>query len=213
MTPLRILLADDHEVVLEGLRRILDRAGFEVVGAVKDGRSLVELTLQLQPDIVVADVSMPSLNGVDAARQMQKLGLETKIVFLSMHPEHIYAVEAINAGGVGYVLKDSAGVELVRAIEEVWRGHLYIAPSIAGAVTRALENQRKHSSTAVPQLTGRQREVLQLLAEGRNPKEIAGVLHVSARTVEFHKYRVMEALGLRTVAELAAYAVKNGMVA
>jgi len=208
----RVLLGDDHTVVLEGLRRILDRPGFEVVGAVKDGRALVEAATKLHPDVTIADISMPLLNGVEAARQIRKRERRAKIIFLTMHPETAYAVEAMRAGASGYVLKDSAGDELVTAIREVMHGRVYVTPTLKEPITRALQARRKDSSGATGLLTPRQREVLQLMAEGRTPKEIATVLNVSKRTVEFHKYRIMEILGLRTVAELAGYAVKQGIV-
>ena len=208
-----ILLGDDHGVVLEGLRRILDRPGFEIVGAVKDGRALVEAAANLRPDVVIADVSMPMLNGVEAARQVRKQSPRSKIIFLTMHPEAVYAVEAMTAGGSGYVLKDTAGEELVAAIQDVMHGRTYVTPSLAEPVMEALQSRRKNPHRAADHLTSRQREVLQLLAEGRTPKEVAAVLNVSDRTVEFHKYRIMETLGLRTIAELAGYAVKKGIVA
>jgi DNA-binding NarL/FixJ family response regulator len=209
----RILLGDDHAVVLEGLRRILDCPGFEVVGAVKDGRALVEAAAKLRPDIIIADVSMPLLNGVEAARQIRKHDRRSKIIFLTMHPEATYAVEAMGAGGSGYVLKDIAGEELLSAIQEVMHGRIYVTPSLAEPVTHALQSRRKNPHQAPDRLTPRQREVLQLLAEGRTPKQISTLLNVSDRTVEFHKYRIMETLGLHTIAELAGYAVKRGIVA
>jgi DNA-binding NarL/FixJ family response regulator len=210
--PIRVLLADDHAVVLEGLRRILDRPGFEIVGAVRDGRDLVKAAADLGPDLVIADVSMPVLNGIDAARQILKSNRRTKIVFLSMHPDVTYAVEALNAGASGYVLKNEAGEELLQAIRGVLEGRTYVTPSLDEPVKRALQG-RARSRGNQASLTSRQREVLQLLAEGKQAKEIARVLNVSTRTVEFHKYRIMEALGLKTVAELASYAVKQGMIA
>jgi len=209
----RILLADDHAVVLEGLRRILNRPEFEVVGAVTDGRALVEAAANLRPDVIIADVSMPSLNGIEAARQICKLNPKSKIIFLTMHPEAIFAVQAMSAGASGYVLKNAAGDELITAIREVLEGRTYVTPSLAEPVMHALQARRKSSQGTTDRLTSRQREVLQLLAEGRTPKEIAAVLNVSYRTVEFHKYRIMETLGLRTVAALAAYAARQGIVA
>jgi DNA-binding NarL/FixJ family response regulator len=213
MTPWRILLADDHAVVLEGLRRILNRFEFEVVGAVRDGRALVEAAANLRPDIIVADVSMPSLNGIEAARQIRKLGVKSKIVFLTMHPETMYAMEAMKAGASGYVLKSEAGEELITAIREVLEGRTYVTPSLAEPVMHALQARRKSARGTTDRLTLRQREVLQLLAEGKQAKEIAALLHVSYRTVEFHKYRIMAALGIRTIPELAVYAAKTGIVA
>jgi DNA-binding NarL/FixJ family response regulator len=209
----KILLGDDHGVVLEGLRRILDRPGFEILDAVKDGRALVEATAKLHPDVVIADISMPLMNGVEAARQIRKHTPGSKIIFLTMHPEATYAVEAMSAGGSGYVLKDTAGEELVTAIQEVLHGRLYVTPSLAELVMQALQSRRKNPRRALDRLTPRQREVLQLLAEGRTPKQIAAILHMSSRTVEFHKYGIMERLGFRTIAELAGYAVKRGIVA
>jgi len=209
----RILLADDHAVVLEGLRRILNRPEFEVVGAVTNGRALVEAASNLRLDVIIADVSMPSLNGIEAARQICKLNPKSKIIFLTMHPEAIFAVQAMSAGASGYVLKNAAGDELITAIREVLEGRTYVTPSLAEPVMHALQARRKGSQGTTDRLTSRQREVLQLLAEGRTPKEIAAVLNVSYRTVEFHKYRIMETLGLRTVAALAAYAAKQGIVA
>jgi len=211
--PIRVLLADDHAVVLEGLRRILDRPGFQIVGAVRDGRDLVKAAADLGPDLVIADVSMPVLNGIDAARQILKSDRRTKIVFLSMHPDVTYAMEALNAGASGYVLKNEAGEELLRAIRGVLEGRTYVTPSLDEPVKRALQDRRTRSRGNQASLTSRQREVLQLLVEGKKAKEIARVLNVSTRTVEFHKYRIMEALGLKTVAELASYAFKHGMIA
>lgn len=213
MTHCRILLADDHEVVLEGLRRILDRPEFEVVGAVKDGRALVSAAAQLEPDIIVVDVSMPILNGVEAVRQIEKARPKTKVIFLSMHNESVYAVEAMNAGGSAYVLKASAGEDLLTAIEEVQQGRRYVSPQLRDAVSRALQSHRPNSAAAAGGLTARQREVLQLMAEGKTPKEIAAILNISSRTVEFHKYRIMSTLGLGTMAELAAWAVRQGIIA
>jgi DNA-binding NarL/FixJ family response regulator len=209
----KILLGDDHGVVLEGLRRILDRPGFEVVGAVKDGRALVEAAARLNPDVIIADISMPLLNGVEAARQIQKHDRRVKIVFLTMHPEATFAVEAMRAGGSAYVLKETAGEELLTAIGEVLHGRIYVTPLLAEPVVHALHSRRKSPHQAPDRLTPRQREVLQLLAEGRTPKQISTLLNVSDRTVEFHKYRIMETLGLHTIAELAGYAVKKGIVA
>jgi DNA-binding NarL/FixJ family response regulator len=211
MKRLRILLADDHAVVIEGLRRILDRPEFEIVGAVSDGRALVQAAADLEPDLIITDVAMPSLNGIEAARQISRQNQKSKIIFLTMHQEVIYAQQALAAGGCGYVLKSAAGEELVAAIHDVLDGRVYMAKSIAQAVQQALD-ARPMSSRGVDGLTGRQREVLQLLAEGRQAKEIAVTLKLSPKTVEFHKYRIMQTLGVRTVAELARYAVKQGIV-
>jgi DNA-binding NarL/FixJ family response regulator len=208
----RILIADDHEVVIEGLRRILDRPEFVVVEAVKDGRALIAKAALLKPDVILTDISLPLLNGIEAARQIRAGNPTVKIIFLTMHREVAFAVEALAAAGNGYVLKDSAGEELVAAIGETLNGRVYVSPSIAGRVQRALEMRSPREEPPATGLTPRQREVLQLLAEGHVLKEIAARLNVSPRTVEFHKYRMMESLGVRTVAELVAYAVKNQMV-
>lgn len=209
----RILLADDHDVVLEGVRRILDRPEFEVIGSVRDGWELVQAAQRLRPDVIVTDVSMPGLNGIEAARDITKLDSTVRIILLSMHRESAYAVEALHAGGSGYVLKDSASRELVQAIQEVRQGRVYFSPSIAESTKRALALKRRGGALSCAELTARQRQVLQLLAEGSTAKQIAEILHVSSRTVEFHKYRIMEALGIRNVAELTAYAMKNGLLA
>lgn len=208
----RILLGDDHDVVLEGLRRILNRPGFDIVGAVKDGRALIEATAALKPDVIVTDISMPQLNGIEAIRQIRRRDRWCKVVFLTMHPETNYAVEAMSAGGSGYVLKDTAGEELIKAIQEAMQGRMYITPLLSESVRDALRTRRKTPQHAIL-LTPRQREVLQLLAEGRSPKEISAVLQMSIRTVEFHKYSIMQRLGVRSVAELGAYAAKAGMIA
>ncbi|MBI4465754.1 MAG: response regulator transcription factor [Acidobacteria bacterium] len=207
----RILLGDDHAIILEGLRRILE-PHFEVVGAVGDGRALVAAAQQLHPEVIVADISMPLLNGIEAARQLQKLQARAKIIFLTMHPDAAYATEAFRAGASGYVLKSSAASELVTAIEEVLHGRVYVTPLVAKDVLWQLMEAPRHPEKPAPALTARQREILQLVAEGRSAKEIAGILELSPRTVEFHKYRIMETLGLHTTAELTQYAVKHGIV-
>jgi len=208
----RILLADDHSVVLQGLQRILNRPEFEVVGAVQDGRALVEQTVALKPDMIIADISMPLLNGVEAIRQIEKLKLRVKVVCLSMHPEVAYAVEAIRAGAKGYLVKTADDEELITAIGKVLAGEIYVTPSLEEVVLNQLRAPRASTNGQGPALTQRQREVLQLLAEGKQAKEIAALLDVSVRTVEFHKYRVMEVLAIRTVAGLTAYAAKNRIV-
>ena len=211
--PSRVLLADDHSVVLQGLRRILERPGFEVVGAVENGRALVEAEATLSPDVIVADISMPLLNGIEALRQIRKQNPKAKVIFLSMHPEAIYAVEAIKAGARGYLIKSADDEELILAIEKVLAGEVYVTPSLEQPVLNRLRAPRMSARVTADALTERQREVLQLLAEGKQTREIANILNVSTRTVEFHKYRVMETLGIRTVAGLAAYAAKHGIVA
>jgi len=213
MKRIRLLLADDHDIVLEGLRRVLDQPDFEIVGAVKDGRALLRAVDELQPDIVISDITMPQLNGIDAARQIRKDHPKVKIIFLTMHPDVTFATEALQAGGAGYVLKSAAGDELVAAIREALRGSTFVTESVAKAVKQFSSPRSQAWRDRGDQLTSRQREVVQLLVEGHSVKEVAAKLHVSPRTVEFHKYRVLQELGLRTIAELSRYAVRHGIVA
>jgi len=204
-----VLLADDHAIVLEGLRRVLE-PDFEIVGEVADGRALVAAAATLLPDIIVTDISMPLLNGIEAIRQIRNVNRKVIIVFLTMHPDVTYAAEALGAGGSAYVLKTSAGAELLDAIREALGGGIYVTPSIDREVVRA-QMERAGGDDVTGDLTPRQREVLQLLGEGRSLKDVAAILKISTKTVEFHKYRVMSKLGLRTNAELTKYAVKLGM--
>ena len=210
--PTRILIADDHAVVVEGLRRILDLPEFQVVGVVNDGRALLRAAVELQPDLIVSDVAMPSLNGIDAAREILKQNKKPKIVFLTMHSDVAYASAALTAGASGYLVKSAAGTELIDAVRAVLKGHTYVSKSIAKAVERARQISPRNDRHGIDLLTHRQREVLQMLAEGRQVKEIAAELNLSPKTVEFHKYRIMKLLGLNTVADLARYALKRGMV-
>ncbi|MEW5734535.1 MAG: response regulator transcription factor [Thermodesulfobacteriota bacterium] len=206
----RILLGDDHRIMLEGLKTLL--AGeFDLVGEAEDGRTLVALAKDLAPDVVVLDISMPLLNGLEAARQIRDLLPGVKLVFLTMHTEVQYAARALEAGAAGYVLKNAAFSELSVAIREALAGRTHITPSIAKTLIDASmrgESPLKDEGD----LTGRQREVLQLLAEGKSAKEIAAILNISQRTVEFHKYRMMESLKIKTTAELIQVAVKQGLV-
>ncbi|HEY7334747.1 MAG TPA: response regulator transcription factor [Bryobacteraceae bacterium] len=208
----RILLADDHDIVVEGLRRVLDEPDFEIVGVVHDGRALIRAAEELQPDAIVADVTMPLLNGMDAARQIRQKNPDAKIVFLTMHPDVTFATEALAAGALGYVLKSSAGSSLAAAVREALDGRIYISETIAGEVARSLSARTYSGRDPRDSMTARQREVLQLLAEGRHVKEIALKLNLSPRTVEFHKYRIMAQLGVRTVADLVRYATRHGIV-
>lgn len=214
MTPAkkpRILLADDHKIVLDGLRGVLED-DFELAGMVTNGRDLVEEALRIQPDVVVADISMPLLNGIDAVRKLRDSGSTAKVVFLTMHPDQTYATRALQAGGSGYVLKHSASDELVTAIREVLRGRTYISPALQSpALTELLEETGRRVRETL-ELTPRQREVLQLLAEGKSAKEIGGILEISARTVEAHKYKMMDDLGVKSSAQLVQYAIKHGIV-
>jgi len=213
MTRPRILMADDHAIVLAGLRKLVEAEG-EVVGMVEDGRALVEAAQQLRPDIVLLDISMPLLNGLDAARQISKLVPESKLIFLTMHATPTYATEAFKAGASGYLIKRSAAVELKQAIQAVMRGQHYMTPLITkdvlAATLQSLEGQL--SKPLVTSLTPRQREVLQLVAEGKGTKAIASILNISVKTVEFHKFRIMSELDLHSTAELIKYAISEGLV-
>ena len=206
-----VLLADDHRIVLEGLKGLLADE-FEVVGTVEDGRALLEQAQQLRPDVIVVDIAMPLLNGIDAVKQMKKSGLDTKVVFLTMHHDAMYAKEAFEAGALGFVLKHSAPSELTRAIREALKGNTYVSPAVAQEVMQLYRDDVDIKSGALGKLTLRQREVMQLLAEGKSAKEIAKILHISTRTVEFHKYNMMEQLGIKTSAELVHFAIKHGIV-
>jgi DNA-binding NarL/FixJ family response regulator len=207
----RVLLADDHKIVLEGLRGILEPE-FEIVGAVEDGRALVAEAERLSPDVVVADISMPGLNGMDAARQIKQMNEHIKIVFLTMHSEVSYAAGAFDAGASGFVLKHSAAQELITAIREAMQGRTYVTPMIAGELIGSYKNGNLRKAGSSAALSPRQREVLQLLAKGKSTKEIGALLDISTRTVEFHKYRMMEQLKIKTSAELVQYAVKHGLL-
>ena len=208
----RILLADDHRIVAEGLRGLLEPE-FELVGIVEAGRALLAAAEKLRPDVIVADISMPLLNGIDSVRQLKKTREEIKVVFLTMHPDVTYAASAFEAGASGYVLKHSAPSELVTAIHSALRGKTYVTPLLAGDLMQFYKERPQEGRDEPGKLTQRQREVLQLLAEGRSAKEIASILNISARTVEFHKYRMMQDLGLKSVAELTRYAIKHGIAA
>jgi DNA-binding NarL/FixJ family response regulator len=207
----RILLADDHKIVLEGLRGLLEPE-FEILGAVEDGRTLVAEAQRLNPDVVVADISMPGLNGIDAARQMKKINEHINIVFLTMHSVVDYAAGAFEAGASGFVLKHSAPQELVTAIREAAQGRTYVTPLIAGGLIDSYRRASLQRGEWKAELSPRQREVLQLLTEGKSTKEIAAALNISPRTAEFHKYRMMEQLSIKTSAELIQYALKHGLV-
>ena len=210
MKPARLLLGDDHALILTGIRTLLEPY-YEVVGSAGDGRSLVGAALRLRPDLIILDVSMPILNGIDAARQIKKAWPEAKLLFLSMHSNPVYLREALEAGGSGYLVKSAATEELRPAIERVLKGQLYVAP-VFGDIVQDLVTSTGRSPRTSAELTDRQREVLQLIAEGRSNKELGDILSVSVKTVEFHRGRIMAKLGVHTAAELAAFAVRRGMV-
>jgi DNA-binding NarL/FixJ family response regulator len=207
----RVLLADDHLLVAEGLKSLLS-AEFELVGVVSDGRALVEAARKLRPDVIVADITMPHLNGIDALAQLKQDDEQVRVVFLTMHPEVAYARRALEAGALGYVLKHSAPSELIAAIRAALDGKTWLTPAVAGEVLQSMKGEPEKAGDPVASLTPRQREILQLLAEGRSAKEVGAALGVSARTVEFHKYQMMERLDLHTSAELVHFAIKHGIV-
>jgi DNA-binding NarL/FixJ family response regulator len=204
----RILLADDHTMFAQGLRSLLEDE-FELVGTVADGQSLVEAARRLDPDVVVVDISMPGLNGFDAVRQLKKDELPARIIFLTMHADDTFVAEAFRCGGSGYVLKQSAGEELITAIGQVLAGQEYVTPLLA---TESARGQSKRVDPAQKlRLTPRQREVLQLIIEGYTMREIASRLGISTRTAESHKYEMMQGLGVESTAELIQYAIKLGL--
>lgn len=206
----RILLADDHAIVLEGLQRLL-AADFELAGVAHNGVEMVDACESLKPDLIVADLSMPLMNGIDALHRLRRGGNQTTVVFLSMHPDVTSATRAIEAGASGYVLKHSASDELVTAIREALAGRTFVSPSLrTPAVEERLLGGR--GQTRGLELTPRQKEVLQLLAEGKSAKEIGAILGISPRTAETHKYKMMDDLGLPTTAELVQYAIRHGLV-
>jgi DNA-binding NarL/FixJ family response regulator len=211
MNKARILLADDHRILAEGLKRLLEPE-FELVGIVEDGRALLAAAEKLRPDVIVADISMPLLNGIEAVRKIKKVQGDIKVVFLTMHPDVTYAAGAFEAGASGYVLKHSAPSELIAAITSVLAGRQYVTPLIAGELMEFYRDGTHRHRDALGGLTPRQREVLQLLAEGHSAKEIATILDLSSRTVEFHKYKMMEVLGVKTAAELIRLAINYGIV-
>ncbi len=208
MSRTRVLLADDHAVVAEGLEALL-QSSFELVAVVHDGRSLVDAADRLHPDVIVTDISMPLLNGIDAIRQIRERRPGARIVVLTMHREIELAVDAFRAGAAGFVLKVSPGEELIAAIREVAQGGAYVTPLLTKDLISLLVEAREQSS---PSLTARQREVLQLIAEGRTMKEVAGVLNISPRTAESHKYEIMRILNVDTTAGLVQYAIKAKVV-
>ena len=211
MTRPRVLLADDHRMVSEGLKSLLADE-FELVGMVEDGRAMVAAAKKLHPDVIVSDITMPHLNGIDAMARLKKDNPDIKVVFLSMHQNAAYARRALQAGALGFVLKHSAPAELVMAIRAAMKGKTFISPALAGEVLQAVQKGQTGAVEFSKSITPRQREILQLLAEGRSAKEIAEALAISARTVEFHKYQIMDAHDLHSSAELVHFAIKHGIV-
>lgn len=205
MTRPRLLLADDHRIVVEGLRRLLEET-CELVAVVEDGRALVTEARRLKPDVIVADISMPQLNGLEALARIRQEDPAAKVVILSMHQNPAYARRALEAGAVGYVVKHAAPAELALAIRAALQGGTFVSPSLAREVMTTRSEGREGA------LTGRQREILALLAEGLSAKQVAARLAISARTVEFHKYQIMREHGLQSSAELVHFAIRHGIV-
>jgi DNA-binding NarL/FixJ family response regulator len=208
----RIVMADDHRLFLEGLSRILE-GECELVGTAINGRELVSLASELDPDIILVDIAMPLLNGIEAARQIRHVNSKVKIIFVTMQINRDYIREAFAAGASGYVLKQAAASELMTAIRDVQRGCFYISPMISERFVGYSPPADQNPSKLFTSLTPRQREVLQLVAEGKSAKEIAAQLFISVKTVEFHKKHLLEELSLRSTPELIRYAVEHGWVA
>ena len=211
MKTAKVLIADDHALFTEALRALLSDE-FEVVGTVLDGRSLLEAAEALRPDVAVVDISMPLLNGIDAGRQLLKRMPQLRLVYVSVHDDTEYVAEAFRLGASAYVLKRSASAELRTAIREALAGRAYVTPLVTKDVMGALLDPNRHPVAHHHNLTARQREVLQLSAEGRTLKEIAAILQISTKTVEFHKTRIMKELGLQGTAELTRYALAHGLI-
>jgi two-component system, NarL family, response regulator NreC len=206
---LRVLLADDHAIFRQGLRGLLERENFQIVGEAGDGREAILRATALSPDIAALDLSMPLLNGLDAAREITRASPRTRVILLTMHSEDPYVMEALRAGIKGYVLKTQAATDMVQAIQEVSKGRVYLSPGVSQAVVTAYL-----ARTELPPdpLSPREREVLQLVAEGKTTKEIAGVLGLSVKTAESHRTRIMEKLDIHATAGLVRYAIRRGLI-
>ena len=211
MTKPRVLLADDHRIVAEGLKSLLEEE-FDLCGIVEDGRSMVTAAGELRPDVIVADISMPLLNGIEALIQLKQFDPDVRVVFLTMHRDVAYARRALEAGAAGFVLKHSAPAELLLAVRAALQGRTFVSPDLAAQLMRAAKHDTQHQADPVAALTPRQREILQLVSQGKSAKEIASALSLSARTVEDHKYRLMESLGIENSAQLIHFAIKHGLV-
>ena len=201
-----VLIADDHAIVKEGLVSLLEQYGLDVVAAVGDGHSLLDAARRLRPDVIVTDVSMPGLSGLDVLARLKAERLDSKVIVLTMHKDADLATRAIRAGACAFLLKNSAGEELLTAIQQAMAGRMYLTPTLTKEV---IERMSAPADQAEPELTVRQREVLRLILDGRRMKEIAAALNLSTRTVETHKYQMMETLGVTSTAELVKYAVEH----
>lgn len=207
----RVLLADDHQIVVAGLKGILEPE-FELAGVVANGRAMVDQAISLRPDVVVADITMPQLNGIDALSMLRKASVDIPVVFLTMHNDISYARSALDAGAAGFVLKHAAPEELVQAVRAALQGGTYISPTLAGELFLSMRQGAERPPDPISLLTLRQRDILRLLSDGRSAKEIAKELDISARTVEFHKYKMMELLGVKSSAELIRFVINHGVV-
>ncbi len=208
--PIRVLLADDHKVVCQGFRLILSRQpDVEVVGDAFNGKDAIELAARLEPDVVVLDIAMPDINGVEATRQILRNSPGTKVVILTMHKDAVYVREALRAGAKGYLLKESIDGELVAAVRAVSRGDAYLSPSVSATV---LVDYQEQVTDPLDQITNRERQVLQLLAEGRTSKDVATELNISVYTVDAHRSRIMKKLQLRTGRDLVRFAMQRGLL-
>ena len=210
MSKIRIVLADDHSVVRQGFRRILEaQTDMEIVGEASNGREALDSAAKLSPDVVVMDVAMPELNGIEATRRMGEAAPRTRVLALSMHKDSVYVREILRAGARGYLLKDAVDEDLIAAVRAVARGEGYLSPGVADAV---LTDYRQHVTDPIDLLTSREREVLQLIAEGKTNKEIATTLNLSVYTVDAHRGRIMEKLNLHSTGELVRFAIRKGLV-
>jgi DNA-binding NarL/FixJ family response regulator len=204
------LLADDHRIVAEGLKRLLETE-FELAGVVEDGRALLQAAAELKPDVIISDITMPELNGVEALEELKIVNPDVRLIFLTMHHNTAYAKRALDAGALGYVLKHSATSELIMAVHAASRGQTFVSPAIAGDLMKAMREDDGGDDDPAGKLTLRQREILRLLVDGHSAKVIAARLDISARTVEFHKYSMMETLGVSSNAELIRFALQSGI--
>lgn len=205
-----ILIADDHQILADGVRGLLENE-FEVIGIASNGEELFAAAQSLHPDVIVADISMPVMNGIEAAIKLREIGSTAKIIFLTMHNDATYARRAIEAGAVGFVLKHAVSAELLTAVHDVLLGKTYITPMIAGELLQAYQEVDTSKDETANQLTKRQQEVVKLVADGHSAKQIALALHISIRTAEAHKARILETLGFESTAELVKYAIRHGL--
>ena len=210
---IKILLADDHKIIREGLRALIERqSDMEVAAEAEDGLETVKLARKLSPDIVIMDIGMPGMNGIDATRQIVAEGNNIRVIALSMHSDRRFVLQMLKAGASGYLLKDSAFEELVIAIHTIMKKQPYLSPKVTDVMVKEyLHNLSKNESTAFSILTVREREVLQLIAEGKSTKQIASILNISVKTIETHRQQVMEKVGVHSIAELTKYAIREGL--